>query len=558
MGGLPIRCRCMCRTFYIWIVVLMQIPILTEATMDSIPSNTLVRFRGMVQDMLNPEYYVGEYKDQYGVWHTTKYSDVLDDSIYESEETKFAERQPMLVIPLPGMSGWLSGLQHEEAVRSVQRFHVEGSNQTLSRKRGMENNEVMEDMCEQDGAKHLRQEGVLQVAGMAAPIGTGVVTAGEASVPSEVQERIAPEIPKGSCVMQVYDNDEVKLNDIVEVVGVLSRVPEIASCKMGSMMEEDRDALASKIPTSVAPRVHAVLLRKLSSSLQPARTAGLEKETIQQARARTKGFLSMVLGGDDLAAEYLLLQLLSRVHSRNQSSEHGVLGMMPLNLTGVPHCEDATVANVSPLGDALATAIRGLMPMLQCLPLSISALNAKPWCPGRLQDQVFLSQSPLQLPPGCVLMLDETVMSTGNLNETALRNLGAIQKLMLTQKIPYNFQLYELDQSTDNPVIILSTGKTMLKGSGEVQIPVAPVTKPAEKDAVDRALDECDAAASRVYLATMRNADFSIPTSIEKQLEEEMTKARKQDTSGVTAETFHSWLHVRSNDAVQDSSRFLL
>lgn len=81
------------------------------------------------------------------------------------------------------------------------------------------------------------------------------------------------------------------------------------------------DVLASHLPTSRVPRVHAILANPLKdpyfaqySGLSAPETPKFEADSpaLSQARARVVGFLSMVLGGDDLAAEYLLLQLVSR------------------------------------------------------------------------------------------------------------------------------------------------------------------------------------------------------------------------------------------------------
>lgn len=44
------------------IIILMQVPILNATTIRWVQPNTLVRFRGMIQDMLGNELYVGAYK----------------------------------------------------------------------------------------------------------------------------------------------------------------------------------------------------------------------------------------------------------------------------------------------------------------------------------------------------------------------------------------------------------------------------------------------------------------------------------------------------------------
>lgn len=118
------------------------------------------------------------------------------------------------------------------------------------------------------------------------------------------------------------------------------------------------DVLASHLPTSRVPRLHAILLESgaarvlcslpctlcpflhclraidylwgrpsdtaLLSAISPpgtpaAATAAAPvlppSPAVSEARARALGFLSQVLGGDELAAEYLLLQLVGRCAS---------------------------------------------------------------------------------------------------------------------------------------------------------------------------------------------------------------------------------------------------
>ena len=164
-----------------------------------------------------------------------------------------------------------------------------------------------------------------------------------------------------------------------------------------------------------------------------------------------------VLGGDDLAAEYLLLQLvgrcgcsvgaacvwsagdsccwpalgdscsvqqpadccassafaclpaclLSRVHHRTPQS---TVGVMSLNLVAEPNTAAAAAAappagaqqaqqaqQLSPLGAAVAAALEALAPRCRTLPLSIDALNRRPWWPRRDQNSQRLISGPLQL-----------------------------------------------------------------------------------------------------------------------------------------------------------------
>ena len=54
-----------------------QIPEINDVGIDSVRPGTLVRFRCMVQDLYNPEFYIGAFKDAStgGRWKTTKFTE---------------------------------------------------------------------------------------------------------------------------------------------------------------------------------------------------------------------------------------------------------------------------------------------------------------------------------------------------------------------------------------------------------------------------------------------------------------------------------------------------
>jgi hypothetical protein len=59
-----------------------------------------------VQDILNPEYYVGAFKDSKGSWHTTKYNDPTHDVLSDVQEQRIWERKVYYCVPVPGESSW--------------------------------------------------------------------------------------------------------------------------------------------------------------------------------------------------------------------------------------------------------------------------------------------------------------------------------------------------------------------------------------------------------------------------------------------------------------------
>jgi hypothetical protein len=542
-----------------------QIPVVTPETIDEIPNNTLVRCLGMVQDMFNPEYFVSEYKDAEGVWQTTRYGDCTDDhdslgSGCGSQETekRFDERHPLLVVPVPGMSSWVEERLGEEAKasianvfgRSMKKGLVQDDRGGTKRRWQVEGAGLEVDSSgpasDADYCRTLDRE-TKKAAGMNSDVG------GRVSSPDPGKSRggSSVNIPRGSCVVHLYndgakEDEKIKLNDVVEILGVISRVPELASSGMMVDEGDDEDTLASRVPTSIAPRIHAISVKKVNvSSLayeMPQGTILQSRTACASIRHGIINFLTRTLFGDELAAEYVLMQLVSRVHRRT-NNDQGIqthLGTAALNLTGFDSCSQGR------LSEDLGAALSLLMPSVRSLPLNIEFLNQKPWYPTKIQNSCQYG-AVLQLPAGSVLLLDETAMSAGQLTETGLKNLGAIQTMMQSQKLPYDFQFYQLDQPTDQPIIITSVGRTMLKGVGEIQVILNRRDNGSCMDVLDEGSFDKEIGgvkAARQYLAFAKSMEFRIPSELEKVIENDMTEARKRDAANVNAETFHTWLNI--------------
>ena len=58
--------------------------------------------------MMDPEYYVGAYRQQHGLWQTRKYSDAPPEAISEDAETVIWTRKPLYCCKIPGEAEWCS------------------------------------------------------------------------------------------------------------------------------------------------------------------------------------------------------------------------------------------------------------------------------------------------------------------------------------------------------------------------------------------------------------------------------------------------------------------
>lgn len=59
-----------------------------------------------VQDMLNPEYYLGAYKLPDGAWRTTQFSDAPPADLSAATDTAVWERRPLYCTRVPAESAW--------------------------------------------------------------------------------------------------------------------------------------------------------------------------------------------------------------------------------------------------------------------------------------------------------------------------------------------------------------------------------------------------------------------------------------------------------------------
>lgn len=73
-----------------------------------------------------------------------------------------------------------------------------------------------------------------------------------------------------------------------------------------------------------------------------------------------------------------------------------------------------------------------------------------------------LTSGLLQLSDGTHLVLDETKLSPGKLNESGMKALSALNSIIKGQKVTYNFNYYSMEFDCDIPILILSEGKSLL------------------------------------------------------------------------------------------------
>lgn len=214
--------------------------------------------------------------------------------------------------------------------------------------------------------------------------------------------------------------------------------------------------------------------------------------------------LAVALDGDVLAAEYLLFCLLSRVYSRPDPTTP--LGNLSLNLTlGNTLTADQVSSKVSHI-DAM---VRSLVPVCTAVDLGLETLNESKFIPHKDYDSDAMLGGVLQVPHGTVLLVNETTLSAGQLNDQGVKNVGALQSLVDKMLLPYDFQYYSMDFPQDVAVISVSEGKSILPVS--VSIPIVPAaTTSSSSDDVATSESQELIEAFRVFIGVLRTLEVSI------------------------------------------------
>ncbi|KAK9804871.1 hypothetical protein WJX72_009431 [[Myrmecia] bisecta] len=588
-----------------------KIPSLNHVQPDAIPNRSLVCFRGMVQDMLDPEYYVGAFQRTDGSWQTTKYADVIDEEISTApDKCAVWDRKPLYCVRVPGESAWCNA-RAESAVQQS----ADPAGQASTKRPREDDNDEAQDMSvsmQPDGKAEAGEEATSPDGEPASAKVQRTDSAAASQAATSGTRQV--ETCEGDCMIYVYDNDDkLRLNDVVDIIGVLSFTPELATLQMDVDHAEhaepaDRDPedtrrvsffeeeMAARPPTSLVPRLHAILVNKqtgpASSPALPIKDASQIASRGLELRQHALGLLGRALGGDMLAAEYVLLQLVSRVYNRQ---EDAVLGVLSLNLTGCPKVGSATTpsttaattaasangsikensaaqanggggpgaeiakaaaanaaaeaaaknsppAQLSPFGAALKAAIAALTPRCVALALDTNQLNKAPMYPRRDYTLNRMTRAPLQLADGTQLLLDETVLQPGTLTPTGVNNLKAIKALMDHKLVEYEFDYYTLPQPADAPATILSAGNCLFKHSVDVILPLHVTAELGDAAGIEAAAASLDLAPVRAYLGLVRNLDFHISDDVSAKVQAELVACRQKDRKAIGAETFHTWL----------------
>lgn len=338
----------------------------------------------------------------------------------------------------------------------------------------------------------------------------------------EAKRTYLPEYSHITVLVKVYDidlADKFKTTDVLDMIGLLG---------VGTLPDANWDLDISEFAAARAPTlpcIHTLCVRhapplvagstgstSLSTTFAPLGT------TTSDVRNALIRFLAQALDGDMLMAEYVLLALLGKVHIRRNGI---VIGPFSVNLTGLDHVQLR-----------LVDTLRQLMPAVVCQPLSVGSLN-DPTQPLYVRGtDSGIQAGRLQLAPGTCLILDETKMDEGELNETGVKNIRALLSLLQNHTLPCVFPYSEMDLPADLVFIILSQGKSILPVDVQVHTEAQQNTTPNSAHLSQSSIPSASMLhAMRVFLAHVRQLTLSIPTHVSEHIQNDFVALRR-DTRG--------------------------
>jgi len=199
----------------------------------------------------------------------------------------------------------------------------------------------------------------------------------------------------------------------------------------------------------------------------------------------------------------------------------------------------------------LLRVMQGLLPAVAHVPMSTKYLSSKLMAPKKDYSTEMLHTGDLQVAPATQLLCDETVMETGQLNETGVKNLHCLQQLATFQHIVFDFQYYQMEFITDVPVLVTSSGKPLM--TTDLALRLQPQAQPqpdaaaacadshAAAQALRAAADAQELELCRIYMGLARSTAAEITDELSKVVQDQFVEARKADPN-IQQECLMNWV----------------
>jgi len=521
-----------------------EIPCLNSIKPDDYKDGMLVRYRGMVQDMFESEIFLADFPRGDGRG-CGLFRDALPTTDAQcgfdpvNGDCGLLDRQSFYCVPVPAETAWVKDFDQSGVRTTEEPMKTESQDdQSANLKR------VCEDEDEASKPKKAKSS-------------HGDVMSGDETAKTTTTTEFDLNFPladeKGPAVIvKIYDpSSDLKVCDLCQFVGILSVDPVLAAPEDDAeMFSMETSTMASTPSASLVPRLHVVAAAKIAVDnplLPPSiRLQGGDSDegailkelvSLADAAAAAKTLLTTACGDDALAAEYLLCHLVSAVHSRRDLRP---IGKMSLNLSG---CS----SSIAPSLHRLFTTI---LPAVDLLPLTLDVLNGKPFVPVKNYDTNRLMSSRLQLGVGTEVVIDETALSPGQLNEKGVRNLTILGTLIQWQKLDYDFKWTTQEFPTSLRLLVVSEGKSILPS--DFQVPLQGQF--THLDTIHEALSSVDVNRIRRFLSLVQVCTYTVDPETQKMVEEDFVNSRADDEQNMTVDDFERLLTLSRYVTILDAA----
>ncbi|KAI8091541.1 mini-chromosome maintenance replisome factor-domain-containing protein [Thamnidium elegans] len=469
-----------------------QIISLNEVPVQQVPKNTLVRFRCMIQDTgLGQEMFISAYEklDPNGNSKLTCYrytDDPIEAELNTMQNEHLNERSLVYCISPPGENNWTKeahNVNSDPLIDGINNLEIKAPNQISAKKFPLPNRDH-------------------------------------------------------TCSIVKFYNDmaeSVKVGQLIEVIGIRGQDM--------TQQQNDETELDSALDLfSDIPVLHAIAFNNLNAINSYPSLGNVTHQT-PQIRAQLIDYISSVLCNDTLVAEFVLLQLLSRVTVKNRGLK---IGNFTLNISGFPAHQTTEQDKKTPLLTLYNPASKAFSDVLDTLnvhtvqiPLTIDGLNNTKFTPKSINEN--LEAGILQLVDGTVVLVDETVLEEGQLVDAGVRNFQALNDVILNQTLTYEFPYSQYQFDTDLNVISLSTSKSMLPNHCSIHLSM----NNSNENRVQPSNETLDT--FRQFIHSAKYSSYDIPEQVSEYIQTRFVNERKAATESKTELPTQEELMLRMN-----------
>ncbi|CAD1477307.1 unnamed protein product, partial [Heterotrigona itama] len=498
--------------------VLKEIPLLNNTPVHKLKDGQLVRFKGMIQDMHNPEYYLQMYEVKNTQTETYQlkcgmYTDSAkclphETILLESEKNQSSERYTCIVISTPGLNNWAKETHeqlHYSNIRSMNKKNLDKDNFMTT---NLELTKKKEELSPSNSSEKIDE--------------IRCNTSQQSIFSMEYVLNFPIPMDDGkACIVKIYEDISLKLNQIIEIIGFISLDPLLNIIDDLDETMTEAEITVHHPPASLVPRLHAI---KIIHSTKDIKIVPQIMSKVELIRNDLHLILSQLLFGDHLAADYLICHLLSSIYMKR---DYFCLGTYPLNITHF-------LTKYKEFPKDLYKFLSLLIEKSYLLEITLENLNNLTLLPKKDYECNRLTSGILQLSENTHLVIDETGLTTGQITQTGRENYNAICDLVNFQKVIYDFKFYKIEYDTDIPILILSKAKSFIPCQTQIVLKIDSESESIYPQIIEIAeqclKDENRLTNIRQYLKFIRDTKFEFnDEDVIKEIQNDFTQWKRRN-----------------------------